>query len=91
MIRTSFDHAKEGMLRAALAALVPMPSPATPEGSAGPGATGMPADLETRLKPGRASGRVCEARWRCEGLAVSQLVQRKLPARKATQLDPSMT
>jgi hypothetical protein len=31
VIRTSFDHAKENALRAALAAHVPVPSPATPE------------------------------------------------------------
>ena len=31
VIRTSFDHAKENALRAALAAHVPAPSPATPE------------------------------------------------------------
>jgi uncharacterized membrane protein len=31
VIRTSFDHAKENALRAALAAHVPVPAPATPE------------------------------------------------------------
>ncbi len=36
VIQTSFDHAKENALRAALAAHVPVPTPATPEVPAAP-------------------------------------------------------